>query len=368
MGNSNSSSLQQETPKRYKTTEKVSVCRTETTTGSHRFEIHNYSLTKGGGHDKYILSKIFSVGGHDWAVRVYLDGARKEDSEYLSVYLQFESKSGEAKTDFSISLLELTTGKTVLKKKSATTTTFNSTKSVSGFSQFLKRDIFEASNCLKEDFFTIICQVTVIKEPHTYITKFPAASAPINTYYEIGHDLLLSETGADITCEAEGECFPAHKCILALRSPVFNAQLFGAMKDEKQDKIKISNVRAPIFKAMLFFIYTGLLPDHVEGAEAAQHLLVAADRYGMQTLRRACEERLSQQLDVVNVGTTLALAEQHNLTRLKSDCLHYLSFSEVFFSALGTEGFAHLAKACPDILKEISNMHDRKKPKPLLKE
>ncbi|KAJ3704727.1 hypothetical protein LUZ61_008432 [Rhynchospora tenuis] len=355
MGNS-SSSLQQQTPQR-----------TDTTTGSHRFEIHNYSLTKGGGHDKYILSKIFSVGGYEWAIRVYPDGARKEDSEYLSLYLQFESKSREAKTDFSISLLDLTTGKPVL-KKTCTATTFNSVKTAFGFSRFLKRDIFEASNCLKEDFFTIICQVTVIKEPHTYITKFPSVSEPSNTFNEIGYDLLLSETGADITCEVEGECFPAHKCILALRSPVFNAQLFGAMKDENQEKIKISDVEVPIFKAMLFFIYTGLLPDHIVGAEAAQHLLVAADRYGIQTLRQACEERLSQKLDVVNVGTTLALAEQHNLTRLKSDCLEYLSFSEVFFAALGTEGFAHLAKACPDILKEISNMHDRKKPKTVLKD
>lgn len=43
-----------------------------------------------------------------------------------------------------------------------------------------------------------------------------------------------------------------------------------------------------------------------------QHLLEAADRYGMHRLKLICEDRLCQYIDVNTVATTLALAEQHH--------------------------------------------------------
>lgn len=65
----------------------------------------------------------------------------------------------------------------------------------------------------------------------------------------IGH-LLTSGKRTDITFEVDEEMFPAHKVVLAARSPVFRAQLFGPMKDKNMKCIKIEDMEAPVFKVL----------------------------------------------------------------------------------------------------------------------
>ena len=89
------------------------------------------------------------------------------------------------------------------------------------------------------------------------------------------------------------------------------------------------------FQALLHFIYRDCLPDTVEVASGsspssckvdtimAQHLLAAADRFGLDRLRYLCEARLCKEVNVENVATTLALAEQHNAIQLKTVCLKF---------------------------------------------
>ena len=71
-------------------------------------------------------------------------------------------------------------------------------------------------------------------------------------------------------------------------------------------------MEAAVFKALLHFIYTDCLPERSKSCEAAamQHLLVTADRYGVDMLKFICETRLSETIDVESVAATLALAEQ----------------------------------------------------------
>ena len=88
---------------------------------------------------------------------------------------------------------------------------------------------------------------------------------------------------------------------------------------------------------MLHFIYWDDLPDVQElagvssnGASAlmAQHLLAAADRYGLERLKLLCEAKLSEDIAINNVATTLALAEQHHCFRLKSVCLKFVALRQ----------------------------------------
>lgn len=96
--------------------------------------------------------------------------------------------------------------------------------------------------------------------------------------------------------------------------------------ESKTNCINIQDMEPSVFKALLHFIYTDAVPEqYTESHAMAQHLLVAADRYGMERLKTACEEKLSGGIDVDNVGTTLALAEQHNCVQLKSICLDFIS-------------------------------------------
>lgn len=60
----------------------------------------------------------------------------------------------------------------------------------------------------------------------------------------------------------------------------------------------------------------------------AQHLLAAADRYGIERLRLLSETRLCEDLSINSVATTLALAEQHHCFQLKDVCLKFVASPE----------------------------------------
>jgi speckle-type POZ protein len=85
--------------------------------------------------------------------------------------------------------------------------------------------------------------------------------------------------------------------------------------------MQITDIEAPVFRALLHFIYTDGLPEEHDGTNLevamAQHLLVAADMYQLTRLSRMCERRLCETVDVETVATTLALAHK---VRLGATC------------------------------------------------
>ena len=66
--------------------------------------------------------------------------------------------------------------------------------------------------------------------------------------------LLDSGKGTDVNFEVEGEIFAAHKLVLAARSPVFKAQLFGPMRNQNTQCIKVDDIVAPVFKVSSVFL------------------------------------------------------------------------------------------------------------------
>jgi speckle-type POZ protein len=111
-----------------------------------------------------------------------------------------------------------------------------------------------------------------------------------------------------------------------------------------------------IFEALLHFIYTeSIAPpgddDCGGGAQQdnvmSQHLLAAADQYGVDRLR------LCRGIDVLTVGTTLALTERHHCIPLKDACLEFIASHDMLGVVMETDGFKHLLASCPFVMKEI---------------
>ncbi|KAJ4788141.1 BTB/POZ and MATH domain-containing protein 2 [Rhynchospora pubera] len=157
-----------------------------------------------------------------------------------------------------------------------------------GFYDFMKRTDVEASEYLIDDCLTVKLHFTMVKPFIVDATRkqFIVPTSDLHQHFGL---LLESGEGADVTFEIDEEAFSAHKYVLAARSPVFRAQLFGSMIENKMDKITIEDMRADVFKIMLQFIYTDMLHSEVEVSfKMAQHLLVAADRYGLERLKVIC--------------------------------------------------------------------------------
>ncbi|KAK3133125.1 hypothetical protein QOZ80_6AG0532640 [Eleusine coracana subsp. coracana] len=160
---------------------------------------------------------------------------------------------------------------------------------VGGTSLYATRDAVD-KDCVVDDHFIALCTVAIL--------DWPPVETPL-TY--VGNDILDMQGLTDVSfkVEGEGEIIRAHRLVLAARSPVFKAELFGEMVESRASCITIQDMRARTFNLMLAYIYKNALPiiaaPDDDGGSAIlelQHLFVAADRYGLDRLRQICDKAL----------------------------------------------------------------------------
>ncbi|XP_024312119.1 BTB/POZ and MATH domain-containing protein 1-like [Brachypodium distachyon] len=171
-------------------------------------------------------------------------------------------------------------------------------------------------------------------------------------------DMLKNGEGTDVAFSVDGQVFRAHRCLLAARSPVFKAELFGPTITNECAirRIQIDDMEPSVFEALLHFIYTDSLPDnHKDGEDAAttRRLLVAAHRYRVDMLKFICETKLTETVDVSSVATMLILAEQHGCPQLRRVCIAFLASPEMLGAVMKTVGFKRLVATCPSVMEQI---------------
>ncbi|KAG6582269.1 BTB/POZ and MATH domain-containing protein 2-like isoform X1 [Cucurbita moschata] len=345
-----------------------STARFETVNVSHDFKINGYSLNKGMGIGKYITSDTFVVGGYEWAIYFYPDGKSMEDNAaYVSIFIALVSDGADVRALFELTLFDQS-GKGNHKVHShferrleSGPYTLKYRGSMWGYKRYFKRTVLESSDYLKDDCLSFKCVVGVVKS-QTEGPKIYSITAPPSDIGQQFGKLLESRKCADVNFEVDGEIFPAHKLVIAARSPVFRAQLFGPLKDKDTRCIKVEDIEAPVFKALLHFMYWDNLPDMLElvGANSrwastlmAQHLLAAADRYALDRLKLLCEAKLCEDIAINTVATTLALAEQHHCFQLKAACLRFIAMPENLKAVMQSDGFDYLKESCPAVLTEL---------------
>ncbi|XP_037409481.1 BTB/POZ and MATH domain-containing protein 2-like [Triticum dicoccoides] len=285
-----------------------------TSSGYHLLIVKGYSRTKiSTPTGECIRSRPFMVGGYLWCIQYYPNGAKSENADFISLYL------------------------------------------------VIRRDTLERSKYLKDDSFTLRCDIVVVGDAINSMdtaTAFPSIKVPPSDMQQHFSDLLLAEEGTDVTFKVGSETIAAHRCVLAARSAVFKAELFGTMKEgtATTSVIQVDDMDAQVFRAMLGFIYSDSPPDIEEEEDADvmwRHLLIAADRYDLRRLRLMCEEKLSEYVDVSTATTILTLAEQHNCRGLKETCLEFLNSPANLQKVMATGGLDSLAACCPSVLKDL---------------
>ncbi|TVU44068.1 hypothetical protein EJB05_03496, partial [Eragrostis curvula] len=326
----------------------------------HVMKIDGYSKTLNSHGDRPVFSSSsFRAGGRSWHISYRPMGSlhHPENTEFISFYLVLDdtvNKPVMAEASFTLLNRDGTPAK-------ETWTTSVNSFSISrdldrgfGYEEFIKREELEKSEFLKDDCFAVRVHVHVIREA-PYVTV-----PPPDLHQHLGH-LLRSKEDADVEIEVGSERFPAHRLVLAARSPVFMAQLFGPMKvPATANVIRVHDMEARVFDVLLSFMYTDAWPDHlkedVDEPAMTQHLLVAADRYGLQRLKLMCEDRLCSRVSTASVATLLALAELHCCDRLKEVCFQFLLRSSTTTVVLGSQELEFLAQSCPAVLKELAHI------------
>ncbi|TVU24139.1 hypothetical protein EJB05_26540, partial [Eragrostis curvula] len=328
----------------------------DTATGWHVLKIECYSALKGVGVGKFIKSSSFDAGGHSWYIKYYPDGYDQEYKDSIAFYLCADNYPDiEVRARFKISLLDpnSTTDSDYVTDQYEVAQTFKCSQSW-GYEEYFEKEKFEKTKYLKDDCFIIRCEVIVIKDVSATATEQFIVMPPSGLHKDLGR-LLSSGEGADVTFEVSDGLFKAHRNILASRSSVFRAELFGSMKDKTMERVVISDMEARVFEALLHFVYTDSLPafGKEEQAVMAQNLFVAADRYDLKRLKLICEDRLCHNIDRSTVMATLTLAEQHGCQGLKEACVMFLVTPGILKEMMGTDEYDHLMKNCPSLVDEL---------------
>ncbi|CAN6229623.1 unnamed protein product [Urochloa humidicola] len=322
--------------RRRQPTKTSSRCVAEGETVTHDFEVSCYSqLIKILGVGQFVTSGTFSAGGHDWAIRVYpkkhgLGVDYRPPLFHAGACLQLCDAAASAGTAaappavtarFTLGLVR-EDGRVSPMASMAMKASFGAPPhDRHGFHKLLAdATTLRAWRCLHNDAVTVRCVLTVVRATDPV--------PPPELAGDLGR-LLATGMGADVTFDVGGRAFPVHRVVLAARSPVFRAELFGEMMEKDARRIRIVGVRPEVFGLLLHFVYTDSLPGDGDGegcdAVKMRQLLVAADRYGLDRLKHICEGKLHATIDERTVASVLALAERHNCPRLRDACLAFKS-------------------------------------------
>mmetsp|Transcript_16875 Transcript_16875/g.20609 ORF Transcript_16875/g.20609 Transcript_16875/m.20609 type:complete len:648 (-) Transcript_16875:63-2006(-) len=170
-----------------------------------------------------------------------------------------------------------------------------------------------------------------------YKIRLKAVSIPSSGYDRDMLKLIDNQELSDVTFLVEGKMVYANRAILATRSEYFHIMFFsGAMRESIQSTediasnvtaknrraIEIQDVSHVVFMKVLEYIYTDSLKNI--NVELGIPLLITSERFMLDRLKAICEDKIRQDVTVVNVLEILLTSHRHNATGLKDIALEFI--------------------------------------------
>ena len=159
--------------------------------------------------------------------------------------------------------------------------------------------------------------------------------------------LLEDQTSSDVTFQVQDESIKAHSILVSAGSPVLAAMFQQDFIEKHTRDVKIQDTKAKVFKQLLRYIYTGKAPE-IGNEDIARDLLVAADKYAVESLKEECIEILIRKLSVGNAIPILILAHLHSAPKLLQATLLFMSLNGKEVCSRSME-WKQLMKSYPDL-------------------
>lgn len=109
--------------------------------------------------------------------------------------------------------------------------------------------------------------------------------------------LLVSYEWSDCKFSVSGRVFKAHKLILGISSPVFEAMFYGPLASSED--IKVTDIQPDTFQLLINYIYTDTVD--MTSVEQAFELLYASRKYLLEQLSDMCIAYIQANISVDNV-------------------------------------------------------------------
>ncbi|CAL8138070.1 unnamed protein product [Orchesella dallaii] len=136
---------------------------------------------------------------------------------------------------------------------------------------------------------------------------------------------FMSDQFSDVVLECEGQTFPAHRFLLACRSPVFHRMFSVDMKEAAEGRIVIEDMEPQAVIEMLRFMYCGNVS--MLRKDLWIQLLTASDKYDMPTLKILCENEIVKLLNPTNAIELYVTADLHQALLVKDKALKIIRLS-----------------------------------------
>ncbi|RCV18850.1 LOW QUALITY PROTEIN: hypothetical protein SETIT_3G336500v2 [Setaria italica] len=324
---------------------------TREVTGHHNLTIAGFAPSRKFPTDWTASSQAFDAAGHGWRITYHPNS--NSWSEYVSLYLEPVDGGGRRFT-----LLD-PAGNPVPRY----------TRSSRGVNYFdgeeMSKGDLEKSGCLEDNSFTVRCDITVIKNwtenaadgaSNAALAATRVVLLPSDLHRDLSN-LLWKKQGADVVIDVGGEAtYDAHGCLLAARSPVFEAELFAVAKEKVpggtvRRRMEVKGMEPRVFEALLCFVYTDALPEAEEGGPGRCRRHGAGPAHGGAELERlglVCER-----IDMGTVTGTMVAAEQHGCRALKAACLEFLTRPGNLKAVMETEEFEKMRASWPSVMLEL---------------
>ena len=134
--------------------------------------------------------------------------------------------------------------------------------------------------------------------------------------------LLDNHSTHDVTFKTcDGGSMSGHRAIVAAGSPVFQAMLYGNMKESNEKEITLSSVNTDTCKALLSFMYTGKVEID---STSCFSILEAAHYFNVVALENKCTDFIATSLDIENCCTIATFANNKKFDSLLEKCLTFM--------------------------------------------
>ncbi|XP_065203948.1 speckle-type POZ protein B-like [Planococcus citri] len=209
-----------------------------------------------------------------------------------------------------------------------------------GFNEFIKKDAKFRNNMLSNKALTIRCEIKfsdmndIAEECNQCDCKIGVPECNLSENLET---LFKNQEFTDVVLSVNGKDFPAHKNILAARSPVFRAMFTHSTKEKELNRVDIEDISEQVVDEMLKYIYTGKCLNLKKFAEG---LLAAANKYDLYQLKTMCVKTLFEGLSVENATSVLTLADMYGVKELKNKVIKFIVSNPT--EVMGTEGWKNI--------------------------
>jgi len=133
--------------------------------------------------------------------------------------------------------------------------------------------------------------------------------------------LYQEKNFSDVTFLVEEQSIPAHKAILSAGCKFFDGMFKSGMQESQAETIKIPDMKAITFNALLQFIYC----NEVELDEGlALDLLEISNRFSIGDLREGCEEFLRKRINEDNYVTLAKVSDLLDLKILRNGISNFI--------------------------------------------